>query len=306
MNKTLDKIVKSAVLAGAIGIGAKANADNIDPLTTYLQSSYTPTKTVANPNPTWGNIDGLTSINNGTEVAAVWDNGNLATYSADMSTQISAMGVTSSPTGIAEVPTSLFGLGGQFAVSDSGSIDFYDASGNFKGSKLTTSTSIRDITYDSKNNRIDVSTQSGTYALNADGSLTALIGANPYAVKFINLGTNGSGVPIDSMLQTGNAFYRSDSNGNIIEGPFLTNLGSGFNQGIAYTQTDAVMAVSGGFYIYSPLAFQPYMNYSVSTPEPGTLSILGLGAAALAIHFRKAKRCVRYAGSTALAAAKSY
>lgn len=267
-----------ALALGVLAIIALSPKDvkaTIDPFT-YLQSSYTKKATIANPQATWGNLTGAEGIDNGSKAIFLWDSGAAQIYNSDMSSVLGTIdfGITGS-TGITEVPSTLYGFGAKYAVSDIGGIYFFDALGNYKGGKsVFTSNNVTDIEWDNKNQRLLVDTTNGYGSLSSDGTLTILFqNDNSKGLEYISL-------PSDTMdmIQRGAMFNRVNSDGTVQSGSFATNL-SNLTTGIAYTTDRLFEVVPLGIYVYDKLGFQDTMDYSV--PEPATLAILSLGAIGL-------------------------
>jgi hypothetical protein len=288
----LDKLTghtyASTDLSSILNIGnnlVQASFANIDPLT-YLQSSYTWESAIPNPHPTWGKITGADGIDNGTKAMILWENGKSATYSSDMSSQISTFDFgVSNATGIAEVPPGFLGFDkAKYAVSDFGNVTIYSASGSELGHRGVQSSTINDIEFNPMNQKLLVSTQrNGTGYLNDDGTLTGFSGGSD-SPEIINL-TQDNGVQIDNLYQSSNWFFRLLQDDSHSGNAFRTNLGGAGIQGIAYTKDKVIMPSANGFYIYDKLAFQPFMNYSLTpsvildpmqlvVPNPTTQNIL--------------------------------
>lgn len=255
MNKTLEKILAPVIVASALAVNpAKADAVIVDPLT-MLQTSYNYSQAIQNPHPTWGNIKGIDTFDNGNKVVAVWDSGMGATYTSDLSQELAQFDFhASGATGIMVVPN--YGLTDTFfVVSDNNTFGYYDASGNFKGGKTIQSSSITDPTYNPVLKQGIVSTHfDATKLVNDDGSLSAFTPSNPNAVKYLHMGKDDNGNEIDDLFQSESAFYRVDkTTGRLATDvlPLLTNLGLGMDvQGAAWTRNGPIIAVDQGFLKY--------------------------------------------------------
>ncbi len=261
------------VVLSAITLFQKEVKAAIDPFS-YLQSSYTKKATISNPHTQWGNITGASGIDNGSKAIFLWDSGAAQIYNSDMSSALESIdfGITGA-TGITEVPSTLYGLGAKYAVSESCTVWFFDASGIFKGGKnIYGGNSVTDLTWDNKHQRLIIDTTNGYGTLNDDGTLTILFqNDNSKGLEYISLPSD-----TQDMIQRGSLFNRVCIDGTIDQSTsFDTNL-SNSTTGIAYTTDRLFQVVPLGLYVYDKLAFQDNMDYSV--PEPATFALLALGA----------------------------
>lgn len=159
-----------AALAAAATAVTRAEADNIDPFT-YLQSHYTYSQAVP-AHPGWGHIKGATGFNNGAGFAILYDGGNLSLFN-DGQTEPYTSFTTGGNTGVTQINPS---YGGELAVTNEQDVLFYNLDSSAHGGRSTQSTSLRDITYDAQRDRIIVSRAEGIGVLNADGSISHLVG----------------------------------------------------------------------------------------------------------------------------------
>lgn len=273
-----------AALVGFAVSNPKADAGIIDG-TNYVQTTNNVEQWIADPaNGTFGHVTGLCQFDNGTEFGVLYDSGNVSFWNdapTISNTPIKTIS-TGGSTGIAEFDPAKYP--GQICVTDDGEILFYDMNGNYKGNKQTPLSSIRDVAYDAKRDRILLSCQLGTDILNPNGSVTFYSPANAYGIHVANLTNDGNGNTINDLFEDDKYFSNIAQDGSLYGTTSITDLGSGsVIQGIAYTQDHLIVdeqLPSGPDYIvvYGTQPFQNYMNYSVSVPEP---SILALGAAGL-------------------------
>jgi len=240
-------------------------AQNIDPLI-YVEPNYVPLEVIPNPGEAaWGDIVGADAFNNGQDFVLMWSNGVIGFYHEGESVFYDAFQVTAG-TGITEVPSDLYP--GPIAISDEIGIDFWDFDGNFIDGIGTSTSDIRDITYDQQRDRFIVSTTSdGTGWLNEEGGVEFLVSSGAFGIEAIDL-TDENGTIIDDLLQTGEVFHRMFEDGSIGDGE-LTDLGvGGAIQGMAFTQNQAIMAFTAGYVIFDKLAFQDFLNYQVQLSVP--------------------------------------
>lgn len=240
----------------------QASAQPIDPFIylqpLYVENSFTLTLTLG-----LGNIVGADAILNNGDFAILYDTG-FVEYYHEGATIFYDRFLSTGSTGITEVPNT---YPGPLAISEVGSVLFYDYQGTFVSETVVATLDITDISYDAERDRIIVATLgNGINELHSDGSLTQLITSN--GVKGIEIIDMESNPLTFDMLQRDSTFNRFDLVGNIppVNGS-TTNLAHGGRiHGIAFTNNTAIMAIPEGFFTYPKLAFQDHLQAVVLIP----------------------------------------
>jgi|GEM_PF-2799326 len=255
----------------------------------YVESTdFTPTDTIVNPFPLSGDIAGADAINHGTPVIMIWNNGDVAIYDENnFTTPVQTFSVNCGAgtpcSAISEVGPN---FPGPIAISNGTKIDFYDYDGLevaldwYDGTDTITA-----MTYDGVRDQLWITlNQVGVKLIDFTGSLTdASLGGNPPSLEYVELSQDGVGA-LDDVLQASNSFNRvSDETGDTTSIP-NHNLQQTFEvNGMAYTQNHMVNTADGGFFVYGPTDFHPFINFGDGSPGIPTVSTWGMLALVLCV-----------------------
>jgi hypothetical protein len=253
----------------------KATLNNPQPLVptnpnlvTYIDNAFL----------TNGNIVSIDGINNGNNLAVVWQDGKVRIYDSGMNNVISSFDTGITATGITEVPTNYLGKGANLAISDATGVSLFDLSGNYKGGKdYSSGKAIQEIDWDSAYNRMLIGTGNGVSQVDNDGISTLIMSSSTPCLEAIHMKNNYANM----FFQNNGAFVFADNGSRDlgINGKY-TNYDQGdIMTGMGFTITNGFVSNGDGVWKYELGDFQNHMDYSV--PEPTTIALIILGAAGL-------------------------
>jgi WD40 repeat protein len=209
-----------------------------------------------------GNIVSIDGINNGNNLAVLWQDGKVRIYDSGMNNVVSSFDTGISATGITEVPTTYLGKGANIAVSDDTGVDLFDLAGNYKGSKgYTPGKSIQEIEWDSAYNRMLIGTSDGISKINDDGTATLIKGGSTPCLEAIHMKDDYANMFFQN---NGALVFTADGNWDSVFGGKYTNYNQGdIMTGMGFTITNGFVSNGDGVWKFEAGDFQNHMDYSV-------------------------------------------